>query len=661
MDLRVLCNLRLPDARQAAKTFGLLKLVVGASVATFIVTDVCRFCSHSVKGDSLKRWRALLGNHEQGGDSGDLQEAMGAEPTVIYDCRGRPIATLRGESVALEDVSDVLWQAVVASEDRRFFNHNGVDVRGLTRAVVTLGGQGGGSSITQQLVKNVLLSHDRTLTRKAVEMLLAVALEAKLTKPQLLEEYLNNIYWGHGLYGVASATAAYFRKRPCDLTLGEAALLAGMLPAPELLSPFRNPEAAMRAQRTVLQRMLDNGYIDSEAWQKEEEIGLPVSLTSQPIHGKDGDLVLQARSPDVVPYRAPFFVSEVLFQLREQCGDLLQRRGGLHIYTTLDLALQEKAERLLKEDGQSPVRGTPDEAGEAALVAIEPATGAVRTLVGGRDFSQSPYNRAVLAARSPGSAFKPVVYLAALAEGVATSTSVLDDEETQFDTWDEYKPQNFYRTFKGQVTLRDSLADSLNVPSVKLLEMVGAEKVVALAQRLGIKSELLPVPSLALGGCEVTPMELAATYSTIAAGGIYSHPHLVTRVKDRNGTTIFRHKGHRRVAVAEAACKEMHKMLRSAVTKGTGRAATTGWSASAAAGKTGTSDDYRDAWFAGYTPSLACVVWVGNDNNESLLGSGAILAAPLWAKFMRAAQGVGANPEKGQERRRQRRTRWQNH
>ena len=552
------------------------------------------------------------------------------------------MATLQGESTCLNDVSDHMWTAVVAAEDRRFFFHPGVDIRGLARAVLTLGTSGGGSTITQQLVKNMLLSQDRTITRKLVEMGLALAVERRLTKPQLLEEYLNNVYWGHGIYGVTSAAAAFFRKTPRQLTLGEASLLAAMLPAPESLSPYRSATAALRARSSVLKRMVDTGYISDDEREAVEKQGMPSTLALSP-----GAALLDGTAPNagaglgVTPYRAPFFVSEVLFQLRDLCGEYMARRGGLAIHTTLDLSLQERAEQLVREDGERPPRGTPSEAGEAVLVAIEPQSGAVRVVVGGRDFGSSPYNRAVLAKRSPGSAFKPVVYLAALAEGAVTPTTLLEDEETQFDTKDEYTPQNFYRKFSGTVSLRDALAYSLNVPTVKLADMIGIDRVKHMARRMGITSELPTVLSLSLGACEVAPMEMASMYATIASGGIYSKPHLVTRVNDKRGNILYRHRGQRRAAVPEEACREVHKMLRLAVTKGTGRAAAKGWQSSNVAGKTGTSDDYRDAWFCGYSPNLATVVWVGNDDNQPLLGAGATVAAPLWAKFMRTAQGSG--------------------
>eukprot|EP00899_Mesostigma_viride_P007393 jgi/Mesvir1/16655/Mv10192-RA.2 len=533
----------------------------------------------------------------------------------------------------------------------------------LMRAVLSLGRQGGGSTVTQQLVKNLLLSSERSLTRKLVEMVLALALERKLTKPQLLEAYLNNVYWGHGVYGIASASAAYFGKKPGELELGEAAMLAAMLPAPELLSPLRNRQVALRGRDVVLHRMADAGYIGRDRLDDELAKDLPSSLPcagdAAATCGAPSGLqqgyqprLLGVPLPGGAPYRAPFFVSEVLWRLQDLCGpELLRAAGGLHIHTTLDLGLQEQAERLLLEDG---LAGGSD-AGEAALVAMEPLTGAVRVLVGGRDYSASSYNRAILAKRSPGSAFKPFVYLAALAAGTVSETTELEDEPVIFDTVDQYRPQNFNRKFRGRVSIRQSLVDSLNVPTVKLASMVGIDKVVQMARRLGITSELPTSLSLALGGCEVTPAEMAAAYNTICATGVYAEPHLVTLVRDRKGNTLFRHKPVRKSVVRNDACASLHRMLRAAVVKGTGKAAAAGWHAQSAAGKTGTSDDCRDAWFAGYSPNLTCVVWVGHDNNQPLTGTGATLAAPLWARFMRVAQGISTVGDKKALRKKKRR------
>ncbi len=399
----------------------------------------------------------------------------------------------------------------MASEDKRFFRHRGVDLFGLGRAVLSLGRLGGGSTITQQLAKNVALSHSRTLTRKAVELVLAMQIERKLRKREILEAYMNSVYWGHGVWGIAGAAAVYFRKKPAELAVEEAALLAAILPAPEHLSPFRNPEGALRARASVLQRMLLAGYISPDLARKVAARGLPKSMSHGLVSGEPerpgaGAGAVNSPTKSGVPFRAPFFVAEVLYQLRDLLNDNeVLRKGGLQIHTTLDLALQERAEQILQEDGKTLRLG--EDKGEAALVAMEPTTGAVRVLVGGRSYMKSTYNRAMLARsvlplpfirhpiqpnaiarpsipaslpllsleprmmrkpdsfsmmmmmmvmmmttmmmmmvvvivfraggflvirRQPGSAFKPIVYLAALATGLVTPRTEVEDEEVVF-------------------------------------------------------------------------------------------------------------------------------------------------------------------------------------------------------------------------------------
>lgn len=612
------------------------------------------------------RWRKLADGDRSG------KEGHAGEPTVIYDVRGRVVATLSSEAVKLKDVAPAVWQAIVASEDHRFFRHSGVDIRGLLRAIGSLGKAGGGSTITQQLVKNLVLSQDRTISRKAAEILLSLKIEKHLSKEELLEAYLNNVYWGHGVYGIAGAAAAYYGKTPAQLDVGEAALLASLLPAPEALSPYANPAGAKRVRANALHCMAKHGYLNEKQAEEFAKGPLPASLALRPpseleksmgLEGSDsldgvytgGRGVPRLGRGSAAPYRAPFFVSEVLYHLKELfAGQDVLSQGGLKVHTTLDLALQEKAEQLVLEDGLSMLGG--EDKGEAALVAIDPAQGAVRVLIGGREYANSPFNRAVLSRRTSGSAFKPFVYLAALAEGVVNPSTLLEDEDQTFEVPEgeekTYQPMNYTRKFKGTVSLRDCLVESLNVPTVKVAEMVGVDKIIEMSHRLGITSPLPNALSLALGSCETTPLEMCVAYATIASGGVYSKPHLITKVRDRTGSVVYRHRGSRRLAANASATAALHSMLRAVVTRGTGQNAAAGWPAAAVAGKTGTSDEYRDAWFAGYTPSLACVVWAGRDNNTSLPGTGATIAAPLWAKFMRAASTAGVAGDKSQSARR---------
>ena len=640
----------------AARAFPQFVLVSASLVAVAGGLDFFKFCRSMRDGGAEKRWRDLVDGDKSGKDG------HAGEPTVIYDVRGRVVATLSSEAVKLKDVAPAVWQAIVATEDHRFFAHAGVDARGLARAVGSLGRRGGGSTITQQLVKNLVLSSDRTVSRKVAEILLSLKVEHFLTKDELLEAYLNHVYWGHGVYGVAGAAASYFGKTPKELDVGEAALLAALLPAPEALSPYANPAGARRVRNTALQCMAKHGYLDDAQAKRFAASPLPASLALRPPSDLERSTGLEFSSAEhaatytggrgvprlgrgsAAPYRAPFFVSEVLYHLKELFrGQDVLAEGGLKVHTTLDLALQEEAERLVLEDGLVPLRG--EDKGEAALVAIDPNSGGVRVLVGGREYANSPFNRAVLARRAAGSAFKPFVYLAALEAGVVTPSTLIQDEEQTFEVPEgeekTYTPLNYTRKYKGTVSLRDCLVESLNVPTVKVAEMVGVPKIIEMSKKLGITSKLPNALSVSLGSCETTPLEMAVAYATVAAGGVYSKPHLITKVRDRAGSVVYRHKGVRRLAATPAATAALHGMLRAAVSRGTGQAAAVGWNAANAAGKTGTSDDYRDAWFAGYTPSLACVVWAGRDENTSLPGTGAEVAAPLWARFMRAAAAAG--------------------
>ena len=605
-------------------------LVSAACISIAGLRDFFKFYKSMKHGGAFKRWSDLT----EGDKSG--KEGHTGEPTIIYDVKGRVIATLSSEAVRLKDVAPAVWQAIVASEDHRFFTHKGVDLRGLLRAIGSLGKMGGGSTITQQLVKNLVLSQDRTVSRKLAEIILSMKVEKRLTKDELLEAYLNHVYWGHGVYGIAGAAASYYGKTPKELDVGEAALLAALLPAPEALSPYANPAGARRVRNTALARMAKHGYLNERQAKRFADSPLPASLALRPPSDLERSTGLEFSSVEhtsaytggrgvprlgrgsAAPYRAPFFVSEVLYHLKElfQGQDVLAQ-GGLKVHTTLDLALQERAEQLVLEDGLVPIRG--EDKGEAALVAIDPFSGGVRVLVGGREYANSPFNRAVLAKRAAGSAFKPFVYLAALQAGMINPSSLIQDEEVVFDVPEgeepTYTPMNYTRKYKGTVSVRECLVESLNVPTVKVAETVGVAKILEMAYALGITSPLPHALSVSLGSCETTPLEMCVAYATIAAGGVYSKPHLITKVRDRAGGTVYRHKGVRRLASSPAATAALSGMLRLALSRGTGKAASLGWNSETAAGKTGTSDEYRDAWFAGYTPSLACVVWAGRDTN----------------------------------------------
>ncbi len=547
-----------------------------------------------------------------------IETLLAARPlgaTTVYDREGRVIASVQDgenrELVPLEEISKELQQAVVASEDIRFYEHYGVDPRGLLRAVFMRGERGGGSTLTQQLAKNLFLSSDRTPARKIADIWLALQLERKLSKPKILEMYLNQVYFGHGAYGVQNAARKYFGKKARDINAAEAAQLAGLLPAPEYYSPYRNPKVAKDIQLIVLKRMVDAGYLAPAEAEKEAKRKLRF-----------------ANTPDYA-YRAPYFTSHVLSVLSERLGRDLVMRGALKIYTTLDLRMQEEAEATIRS-GVARYRGF--KVGQGALVAIEPGTGAVRALVGGTSYDASQFNRATQAKRQPGSTFKPFVYLTAFTKGHAPGTTVADSPAD----FNGYKPVNYDHRFHGTVSYERAIAFSYNVPAVRVAEAVGIDEVIRMAHALGIQSPMPAELAVALGAAEVTPLELATAYATIAADGVYADPHVISRVEDQNGQLVDQFPVTASPVVPDQSVWALHKCLTGVVTYGTGAAANIG---RPAGGKTGTTSDNRDTWFAGYTPDLACVVWLGNDDNSRLAGSatGGQLAAPLWARFMRSA------------------------
>ncbi|MFP5502411.1 MAG: transglycosylase domain-containing protein [Candidatus Sericytochromatia bacterium] len=535
--------------------------------------------------------------------------------TTIYDREGRFVASLQnGENrklVPLAEIAEPLRQAAIASEDARFYDHWGVDPMGVGRALLNRGKMGGGSTITQQLAKNLFLTPDYTMQRKIADMWLAIQLERTITKDQILEMYLNEAYFGHGSYGVEAASLKYFGKKARAINLAEAAMLVGLLPAPEYYSPYRNPEAAKERQRLVLKRMVESGFIDAAT--AEQEASRKLQYANTPNYA----------------YRAPYFTSHVLSLLSDRLGQDLVMRGGLKIHTTMDLRLQEHAEQLIKQ-GVAGYRKM--NVGQGALVAVEPGTGAVLALVGGTNYDASQFNRATQAKRQPGSTFKPFVFLTAFQDGFDPAMPI-QDEATTFG---KYKPQNYDRRFRGEVTLEQALALSLNVPTVKVANTVGIDRVIQLAHRVGVKSEIAANLAVALGAAEVTPLELAAAYATFGAGGEYVEPLLVTRVEDSHGNLIDQFPITRHTAVDANAVAKLNQCLNAAIVRGTGGAANFG---RPAAGKTGTTSENRDTWFAGYTPDLATVVWLGNDDNARLsrYATGGGLAAPLWRKFMVAA------------------------
>lgn len=523
-----------------------------------------------------------------------------------------------GDQARLDELPAYVPNAVIAIEDRRFRSHFGVDPIGLARAIYTNYRSGrlvqGGSTLTQQLAKNLFLSPDRTLQRKLQEVVLAVWLESHFTKDEILQLYLNRVYFGNGATGIEKAARTYYNKPASELTIGEAATLAGVLKAPSANNPTANPEAAAERGRLVIQAMADAEFITPEE---------AADATAHPAEVKIGS---------AMPAKQ-YIVDWVGEQLPEFVKDYQQ---SLIVETTIDPALQADAERALRQ--HLAKQGTKLRTSEGAVVVLDD-TGAVRAMVGGRSYKKSQFNRVTKAKRQPGSSFKPFLYLAALEQGF-TPDSVEIDEPVRFGNW---QPENHRKKYYGPVTLQTALALSLNTIAAKLVMKVGPKNVVATAHRLGITSELGTDASIALGTSEVSLLELTSAFTPFANGGYPVTPYAVTRIRTRDGRTVYERKGSGfQQAVSDAELGAMNRMMHAVVTEGTGtRAAFPGFEI---AGKTGTSQAYRDAWFVGYTSQLVAGVWVGNDDNTPTRQvTGGLIPAQIWKDVMQPAH-AGLTP-----------------
>jgi penicillin-binding protein 1A len=537
-------------------------------------------------------------------------------PTItIVGLDNKVIATrgeMAGKEMPLNALPKYLPQAFVAIEDRRFYYHVGLDPIGITRAIFVNLMRGrlreGGSTLTQQLAKNLFLTQDRTLERKLQEVILAVWLEVKYSKAEILELYLNRVYFGSGAYGVEAAAQRYFGKSARAVTLSEAAMLAGLVRSPSRLAPTRNPEAAQQRALVVLGAMEEAGYITPEMLKIAQS--RPPKIAANRIAGSSG-----------------YIADWVMDALNDYVG---QFEIDITVQTTIDTNLQAAAERALAEELAK--NGEKFGVTQGAIVAMDP-NGAVRALVGGANYNESQFNRAVSAKRQPGSAFKPFVYLAALERGMTPDT-VRDDAPIQVRGW---RPENFTQQYYGPVSLSTALSMSLNTVAVGLALEVGPATVAKTARRLGIVSELQPNASLALGTSEVSVLELVGAYVPFANGGIGTIPHVIAQVRDAKGKILYARTqpGHGRV-VSPPHVAQMNQMLQETLITGTAkRASIPNWPA---AGKTGTSQDFRDAWFVGYTGALVTGVWLGNDDSSpTKKASGSNLPVDVWNKFMRAA------------------------
>jgi penicillin-binding protein 1A len=541
-------------------------------------------------------------------------------PTVeIVGTDGRTLV-MRGEmsgtDVSIKDLPAYLPRAFVAIEDRRFFSHYGVDPIGLVRAaganVLHRGVSQGGSTLTQQLAKNLFLTQERTLWRKMQEAVLALWLEHKFSKTEILELYLNRVYFGSGAYGVEAAAQKYFGKPAREVKIAEAAMLAGLVKSPSRLAPNRNPDGAARRAQAVLTAMTEIGVV-TETMAK--------AALAQP-----------ARAVKPVGVGSVNYVADWIMDVLDDLVGRVDR--DLVVETSIDPILQAAAEKALVDE--LALKGQKFDVAQGAIVAVTPE-GAVRAMVGGKNYAESQFNRAVAAKRQPGSAFKPFVYLTALERGL-TPDSVREDKPVALKGW---KPENYGREYHGPVTLTQALAQSLNTVSVRLTLEVGPAAVAKTAYRLGIASKLDANPSLALGTSEVSPLELTCAYAPFANGGNAITPHVVERVRTHAGKILYARAAQPLGRIIEPRyVAMMNAMMRETLVSGTAQKAQfPGWPA---AGKTGTSQDFRDAWFIGYTGHLVAGVWVGNDDSSpTKKATGGSLPVDVWSRFMRAAhQGV---------------------
>lgn len=520
---------------------------------------------------------------------------------------------IKGETVTVKDLPPHVAQAILATEDRRFYYHFGIDPLGIIRAfgvnIVRGGFVQGGSTITQQLAKNLFLSRDRTLKRKIQEAMLAVWLETKLTKDEILSAYLNRVYLGSGAYGIDAAARVYFNKSAKELTIRESATIAGLLKAPSRYSPSSNPSLSAQRTRVVLAAMYDAGYLDEKEFKKLDK--LPPSPPRKPSSG------------DTIRYFTDYIVSQVEGVIGLPEEDII-------VETTLDKDIQAQAEAsvtkaILTYGDQYKVSQ-----GAALVMGLD---GAIVGMVGGRDYGLSEYNRATNALRSPGSSFKPIVYLSALEHGW-NPNSLITDAPISING---YTPKNYGGEYYGEITLTEALTRSLNTVSVQLMQDVGPNDVIGLARRLGITAELEPNLSLALGASGVPMIEMTTAYATLGRGGVAVEPFAIVNIKDTKGETLFEQPKERaaRQVVPRGYVYQLTGMMQNVVRYGTGQAAQGPYMA---AGKTGTSQEFRDAWFIGFTNTYAAAVWVGNDDNSPMKRvTGGMIPAGVWRDIMTTA------------------------
>ncbi len=549
------------------------------------------------------------------------------EASVVYDRNGKVITKLFLENRRHEELKDIsrwMIMSTLAAEDSSFYTHMGIRPMAILRSLFTGGGGHGASTITQQLARNVFLTQEQTMLRKGKEAILSLRLEKLFSKDKILEAYLNAIYFGHGAWGIGAAATAYFGKSASELTLTESSVLAGLIAAPEKYSPIRSMEKARARQKYVLQRMVSLGWIDETQKETAEKEALSLNKnTKKNILNING---------------APYFVSHLLFKyLLPKYGRDGVYSSGLQIYTTLDLDLQEAAEKAIQKLKS-----------QGAIVAIVPDTGEILTLVGGKDFQESKFNRATQAFRQPGSSFKPILFTAALEAGFMPTDHIMDKPisyEIKESVEKIWSPGNYSNKYAGEVPLFVALTHSYNTPAVRLTDLVGPEQVVSMARRLGITSpHLWAALSIGLGTASVTPLEMASAYCTYANDGKRIVPYGIKEIRDAGGRILEQHGPQSSQAIEPSTSIVMRSMMIDVVRAGTGaKAAMKGYEVF---GKTGTTNDFSDAWFAGGIPGLVAVVYAGNDDHTPLgkSATGGKIALPIWSDFMRQAVSMRTYP-----------------
>ena len=559
-----------------------------------------------------------------------IQDYQPKMATLVLDRDNRVVKRIFEENrrvISLESMPPLLPQAFVSAEDSRFYEHPGVDIWSIFRALfynIRAGTRAqGASTITQQVTRSLLLSRKKLYSRKIKEAILAYRIDSVMSKDEILYIYLNQIYLGEGAYGVEAAAETYFNTGVAALTLGQIAMLAGLPQAPSRYSPFKDLEMARKRQAYVLNRMAEDGYIKPEEARRAFEEPLALS---------------QVKNEN---YAGEYYYQQVMNYVKARFGEKLLTTGGLTINTCMDHFIQQNAQAAVRKGlARLAAEQNGGNIPQAAMVVMETGSGRVRAVVGGADFTASQFDRAIQARRQPGSSFKPFIFAAALENGFSSQSILVDEPLSLTGTrrGKPWEPKNFDNLYYGAIPLQTGLVHSRNIIAIKLLQKVGIKKVVSLAKALGITSRMKQDLTLALGSSEVSLLEMTGAYTAFANMGNYTPPVFIEKIIDRNGKILEKNQPRKILVMFENTALQMDQMLQQVIKQGTGRQAS--GLKGVAAGKTGTTDSYMDAWFIGYTKDFVAGVWVGHDRNMSLGrdGSGGHVAAPIWLDFMKRAE-----------------------